>query len=319
MKAASLFPLLRAHILVLVAATLAIGGCASGPPAPVVERAATAKKPPVRHRVAAGDQRPETYVVQKGDTLYGIAFDHGLDYKELADWNGIGSPYVIRVGQQLKLVEPQQGVVIRPLRPVGAIEAQVAQNDASPVKTEPKATRPPYSEPAMEKASVAPAGGVATAKVEPAQSEAPAERKEVPQEQTEGTGSAGDEGGMNWAWPAAGKVIAGFKEGGSAKGLDIAGKSGQPVYAAAAGKVVYSGSGLRGYGKLVIIKHNKTYLSAYAHNSQILVKEGQTVAKGQKIAEMGNSDADQVKLHFEIRRLGKPVDPMKYLPSDRAS
>ena len=114
--------------------------------------------------------------------------------------------------------------------------------------------------------------------------------------------------------PTMGKIIADFSEAANKKGIDIAGKLGQPVTASAPGKVVYSGSGLRGYGKLVIIKHNKTYLSAYAHNDQVLVKEGQSVARGQKIAEMGNSDAEQVKLHFEVRRFGKPVDPAKYLP-----
>ena len=105
-----------------------------------------------------------------------------------------------------------------------------------------------------------------------------------------------------------------FSEATSLKGIDIAGAAGQPVTAGAAGKVVYAGTGLRGYGKLIIVKHNDTYLSAYAHNREILVKEGQQVAKGQKIAEMGNTDADQVKLHFEIRRQGKPVDPLRYLP-----
>jgi lipoprotein NlpD len=114
--------------------------------------------------------------------------------------------------------------------------------------------------------------------------------------------------------PTSGKLIAGFSETENRKGVDIVGQRGQVVVASASGKVVYSGSGLRGYGKLIIIKHNKTFLSAYAHNDQILVKEGQSVRKGQKIAEMGNSDADQVKLHFEIRKLGKPVDPAKYLP-----
>lgn len=115
-------------------------------------------------------------------------------------------------------------------------------------------------------------------------------------------------------WPATGKVIAGFSDSANLKGIDIAGKSGQPVVASAAGRVVYAGTGLRGYGKLIIVKHNSTYLSAYAHNRDILVKEGQQVGKGQKISEMGDTDADQVKLHFEIRRLGKPVDPVKYLP-----
>jgi lipoprotein NlpD len=117
-----------------------------------------------------------------------------------------------------------------------------------------------------------------------------------------------------WTWPAAGKVLTPFNDS-SSKGVDIAGKAGDPVLAAAEGKVVYSGTGLRGYGQLVIVKHNATYLTAYAHNSKILVKEGQTVTRGQKIAEMGSSDADQVKLHFEVRKQGKPVDPLKHLPS----
>ena len=123
-----------------------------------------------------------------------------------------------------------------------------------------------------------------------------------------------DDDKIDWTWPASGKVIAGFSENANLKGIDIAGKAGQPVLASAAGKVVYAGSGLRGYGKLVIIKHNQTYLSAYAHNSNLLVKEGQNVVRGQKIAEIGNTDSSQAKLHFEIRRLGKPVDPLKFLP-----
>jgi len=123
-----------------------------------------------------------------------------------------------------------------------------------------------------------------------------------------------DDNKIEWVWPASGKVIAGFSDSANLKGIDIAGKSGQPVVASAAGRVVYAGTGLRGYGKLIIVKHNSTYLSAYAHNRDILVKEGQQVGKGQKISEMGDTDADQVKLHFEIRRLGKPVDPAKYLP-----
>jgi lipoprotein NlpD len=126
--------------------------------------------------------------------------------------------------------------------------------------------------------------------------------------------AAADPDALSWVWPASGKVITGFSDSANLKGIDIAGKAGQPVVASAAGKVVYAGSGLRGYGKLVIVKHNATFLSAYAHNQEILVKEGQQVAKGQKIAEMGSTDSDQVKLHFEIRQRGKPVDPLRYLP-----
>jgi lipoprotein NlpD len=123
-----------------------------------------------------------------------------------------------------------------------------------------------------------------------------------------------DDDSLGWIWPASGKVVAGFSESANLKGIDIAGKPGQPIVASAAGRVVYAGTGLRGYGKLIIVKHNNTFLSAYAHNREIEVKEGQQVAKGQKIAEMGDTDADQVMLHFEIRRLGKPVDPTKLLP-----
>jgi lipoprotein NlpD len=126
--------------------------------------------------------------------------------------------------------------------------------------------------------------------------------------------SPGDDEGLDWVWPAKGKLVAQFSENANLKGIDIAGSAGDAVVASAPGRVVYAGSGLRGYGKLVIIKHNATYLTAYAHNRDILVKEGQSVTRGQKIAEMGNSDADRVKLHFEIRRLGKPMDPLRFLP-----
>jgi lipoprotein NlpD len=126
--------------------------------------------------------------------------------------------------------------------------------------------------------------------------------------------SPGDDEGLDWVWPAKGRLVAQFSENASLKGIDIAGTSGDAVVASAPGRVVYAGSGLRGYGKLVIIKHNATYLTAYAHNRDILVKEGQTVTRGQKIAEMGSTDADRVKLHFEIRRLGKPMDPLRFLP-----
>jgi lipoprotein NlpD len=181
------------------------------------------------------------------------------------------------------LAQMQQGNAAAPPAPPPAAPPIVAPSAGAPPATAPSAT---------------PAGTVAAA---PARVESP----RVPEI---------DGGNIDWAWPAAGKVISGFSETANLKGIDIAGKSGQPVLASGPGKVVYAGNGLRGYGKLIIIKHNNTFLSAYAHNREILVKEGQQVARGQKIAEMGDSDADQVKLHFEIRRLGKPVDPAKFLP-----
>ena len=314
-------------------------GCMTGRPAPVSERApqpsaAPAAKPaqapataPASAPVAGApetDPRPEFYTVKKGDTLYLIALDHGLDYKELAEWNGIENPNVIRIGQQLRLRAPASTVVTAPLktppkvegRPVSGAAPAVAANEA--VKSQPKAVKVPYSDQALAQLSgqaqppskpavapsVIPPVVPPVAKADPAPEEKPA-------------ASAEDDEKVAWGWPASGKVLTTFNESTNLKGIGIAGKLGQPVIASAPGKVLYSGDGIRGYGKLVIIKHNKVYISVYAHNQLLLVKEGQSVVKGQKIADMGASDADQVKLHFEIRRFGKPIDPLKLLPGDR--
>jgi lipoprotein NlpD len=189
-------------------------------------------------------------------------------------------------------------------------------------KRAPKGGKLPYSPEnlASLKAQTVAPDPLVTAPAVPAVSVAPAARPETPVAPPSAVVSptAAPAGDIDWAWPAAGKLLAGFSEGGAGqeanKGIDIAGRLGDPVLAAAPGKVVYVGSGLRGYGNLVIVRHNAQFLSAYAHNSRILVKEGQTVARGQKIAELGNSDADQPKLHFEVRQQGKPVDPLKFLP-----
>ena len=207
------------------------------------------------------------------------------------------------------------------------------------LKREPKAGKEPYSDQALARAqavaqqkpvepvvvAMVPAKVEAKPEVKPEakpevkppvvpESKPEARSESKPQAQPEpAVGDAAGNDEIVWIWPAGGKLIGTFSEGGN-KGVDIAGRAGDPVLAASGGKVVYSGSGLRGYGKLVIVKHNSNYLTAYAHNQNILVKEGQSVSKGQKIAEMGNSDADQVKLHFEVRRQGKPVDPLKHLP-----
>lgn len=315
-----------------------LAGCASTTQhAPVVDRvvtpgaAVTPKKNPLRP-LRTPDTRPQSYTVQKGDTLYGISFEYGFDYREVAEWNGIEPPYIIRPGQQIRFAQAGQAasgagaaqVVVTPLKGLATAEAKPTLSDSG-VKSEPKALKTPYSEQALQVEAktppkVLPPAPVAPPPVPPASVEKVAvEKAPVKAVEEKKEGSPDDEEKIDWGWPSHGKLVGEFSDGGSAKGIEIAGKNGQPVVASAAGKVVYSGSGLRGYGKLIIIKHNKTYLSAYAHNSQILVKEGQVVTKGQKIAEMGDSDADRVKLHFEIRRFGKPVDPMKYLSGDGAA
>jgi lipoprotein NlpD len=273
------------------------------------------------------EARPDSYTVKPGDTLYSIALENGLDYRELALWNGLDNPGAIRVGMQLRLTAPpgsiaaapSGGAVAAPLKtPGGTVEARpigsgpAAASPASPgasasgsIVSEPKGVRLLYSEQALAQLS----------RVEPA----PAARVEPPRAETRPdakpeSGEARSPDEVDWAWPVKGKVIGTFNDA-SSKGIAIAGKLGQPVVASAPGRVIFSGTGIRGFGKLIVIKHNNTYLSVYAHNSELSVKEGQSVAKGQKIAEMGNTDADQVKLHFEIRRFGKPVDPMKLLPN----
>ena len=265
------------------------------------------------------DPRPDFYTVKKGDTLYTIALDNGLDYKELAEWNNLANPNVIYVGQQLRLRAQGSGVVTAPLRTVPAVEGKSVTGSSPPnvanvsggdsnLKSQPKAVKVPYSDQALAQLSGQPQ----------AKPSAPAViAKAEPRPEEKAAASEDDDEKVEWGWPVGGKLLSTYNETTNLKGIGISGKLGQPVIASAPGKVLYSGDGIRGYGKLVIIKHNKVYLSVYAHNSQLLVKEGQNVLKGQKIAEMGNSDTDQIKLHFEIRRFGRPVDPIKLLPSER--
>ncbi len=219
---------------------------------------------------------PNEYKVKKGDTLYSIAWRYNLDHKELARWNAIRPPYTIYPGQRLKM------------NPVVIADSGPAKPRAAPAP-KPRGT-----------------GNTTTAARSASQKPPPPKRSAAqpasPQK-------------MGWVWPTDGKVIRGFSSNASGKkGIDISGRPGQPVKATSAGKVVYSGSGLLGYGRLIIINHNKNYLSAYAHNRKLLVKEGEYVRSGQQIAELGSSGTDKPMLHFEIRRDGRPVDPLKYLP-----
>lgn len=325
---------------------LLLTACETNPPAPVIERAPqTPKEKPTEAKTAdtkpidtkaAGskDWRPDSHIVKKGDTLFGIGLEYGLDYKEIAAANNIAPPYPIKIGQKIDLssfkTKPaaaieetsatEDGVVITPMKTEPVVmgdkpvaETRPAPSAVTPVLTEPKAVREPYSLEALNRATPSPIA-VKPAETKPTETK-PAEAKPAetkPADTKPDSVSPADDESITWTWPTQGKVAAGFNEA-SNKGIDIAGTTGQAILAASSGKVIYTGSDLRGYGKLVIVKHNKTYLSVYAHNSKIVAKEGQIVTAGQKIAEMGNTDSSTVKLHFEIRRLGKSVDPAKYL------
>lgn len=224
-----------------------------------------------------GQKRPVVYhTVQAGDTLYSISWRYGYDYREVAAWNRIKPPYRIYPGQRLLIVPPFRDG--EPSTPAQASATATTGKTKPPTGTDDEET--------------------------PAPSRRRSTKPESPLQQ----------GPVPWQWPTAGKVIRGFAASDGKKGIDISGQLGQPVYAASAGEVVYSGSGLVGYNNLIIIKHNDTYLSAYAHNRRLLVKEGERVKAGQTIAEMGQSSKDGAILHFEIRQEGKPIDPLRHLP-----
>ena len=286
----------------MLASMLVVAGCASpNGPVPVEDRGIMARGngsttplapglPPIT-TYASGKPlpgienygKPGYYAVRPGDTIRRIANETGQTWQNIARWNNLDNPDLIEVGQVLRVIAP------------GATAVATA-----PATVEPNGvvTRPVAPQPTVTPSSPTAPMAAASAPAKPA---------------TPPAAASGDED-LGWIWPAHGTLIAGFDEAKN-KGLDISGKAGDSVLAAADGRVVYAGAGLRGYGNLIILKHNNTYLTAYAHNQALLVKEDQSVQKGQKIAEMGNSDADRVKLHFEIRRQGKPVDPARYLPS----
>ena len=301
--------------LILCSVTLAaiLSGCGTtGVQAPVVERHPSSGSSAASE---ARDRDPALYTVKRGDTLLRIALEHGQNYRDLVAWNNITDPNDIKVDQVLRVLPPtgdtggaQTSAIVMPT----VTEVRPAA-PAVPKKSGPRGEKRPYSDATLaelrsdagvvEAQPAAPVAAPARPAVAPAAAPAVAAA----------AAATGDEK-LSWMWPSEGKVIGTFDEGKN-KGVDIAGKAGQQVVAAGAGKVMYAGSGIRGYGNLVIVKHSNSLLSAYAHNRSILVKEGQSVNKGQAIAEMGDSDADRVKLHFEIRQQGKPVDPSKFLPN----
>lgn len=272
------------------------GTSSSSAPSPSAQTGIVAGTPVKPLPGAENAGKPGYYTVKPGDTLIRIGLESGQSWKDIARWNNLDNANLIEVGQVLRVVPPvaasqavasDNGVVTRPVTSSNVTPAAPSAA-AAPAASAVKPSTPAASGPV-----------VAVAPVTPATPAAPA-------------ATAEDE--MAFIWPASGSLIAGFDEARN-KGYDISGKAGDPVLAAADGRVVYAGAGLRGYGNLVILKHNNTFLTAYAHNQALLVKEDQAVRKGQKIAEMGSTDADRVKLHFEIRRQGKPVDPSRYLPS----
>lgn len=227
--------------------------------------------------------KPGYYTVKPGDTLIRIGLDNGQSWKDLVRWNEIQNPNIIEVGQVLRVLPPGVDPNAATTRPVNTARVDARPLDAKPLP-----------------GAASGASGVNGAAPLPPPVASP-------------SAATRDDDEVTWSWPAAGAVIAPFDDR-KVKGLSIGGKAGDPVLAAADGRVVYAGSGLRGYGNLIILKHNATYLTAYAHNQALLVKEDQSVKRGQKIAEMGSTDSDAVKLHFEIRKLGNPIDPAKLLP-----
>ena len=300
---------LRNSALGLIA--LGLSACSSTGSAPVTHRTTGQAGTPssVAKSAAARPRTPQItpsstgwHTVQRGDTLYAIAFANSLDHRDVARWNQVESVDLIRVGQVLRLAPPPDGVEIQPLDDDPRPNARPLA-EPTLLRT-PQAVLLPYSD-----ANWAQVSSAATAAVKPSPPAA-AQPVAVAPPATPPTPIATV---SNWLWPTEGTLAGRFGAAGG-KGIDIVGARNTPVIAAASGKVVYSGSGLRGYGKLLIVKHAGEFLSAYAHNENILVKEGDSVTAGQKIALMGDSDSDRVELHFEIRRYGKPLDPLVYLP-----
>ena len=275
---------------VVMGGLVVTAGCSSrqlNQPAPVEDRArAAAEMKPLPGAENAG--KPGYYTVRPGDTLYRIALEAGQAPRDVQAWNNLSNPNLIEVGQVLR-VAPQVGTTGAP----GSAAVTTA-----PV-TAPGVVARPLNPPAPGATTPVPATGAGPVAAAP-----------VPAPVPEPSAGADE---VNFVWPAQGAVVSNFDESKN-KGVSIAGKVGDPVLAAADGRVVYAGAGLRGYGNLIILKHNNTYLTAYAHNQALLVREDQTVKQGQRIAEMGSSDSDRVKLHFEVRRQGKPVDPLAHLP-----
>ncbi len=295
---------MRLHQLICGVLVLGVlAGCSMRPRAVVTEEATSRPRPAQSVHTSPASVRE--HVVARGDTLYGIAFRNALDYRDLARWNGIAAPYTIYPGQRLRLA-------------AAATSTTTASNAAPPGRTSAPASQPVPVTSSSTATAPATSAAVAAPAPAPAVATTPATTPTISPATTPmvATGGSRSVEGIAWRWPASGQVISRFVAGEPTKqGIGIAGNAGQAVVAVADGEVVYSGSGLIGYGELVIVRHSDAFLSAYGHNRKRLVNEGQKVKAGQQIAEMGRSGASRDMLHFEIRRNGKPVDPLPFLPA----
>lgn len=244
----------------------------------------TGLAPVTKHGQSKNSRVASFHKVKRGETLYSIAFQHGKDYRKLARLNGIRKPYTIFVGQKLNLKSTKK--------------RRISQTkSAKKTQVRKKTSKSTINKPSNKLKK---------------------NKKSTKKAKKKSSNKGYVKGRIRWQWPTKGLIINKFsKKSATKKGVDIAGRLGQAVKASAPGKIVYSGSGLRGYGRLIIVQHNERFLSAYAHNRKLLVKEGQQVKQGQRIAEMGKSGTDRVKLHFEIRSDGNPIDPLRYLPKRR--
>jgi len=317
---------LRQHgmrALALIALAAMLGACGvrhkttvTRTPAPPATQRAPAPQPPAS-APASSANTVRTHTVVSGDTLYQIAKRYGVDFRDIARWNGISEPYTIYPGRKLRLEAPTTTATTATRPPTqastnSAVASSPATVPANPTKpaVQPEVARPSAAVSTPTTASTSTSGAAAsTAGTTPITKTT---ATEPPLIASSGSKNAD---GLAWRWPTNGHVVATFAAGDQTRqGIGIAGNSGQPVLAAADGEVVYSGSGLIGYGELVILKHNAVYVSVYGHNRKRLVSEGDKVRAGQPIAEMGRSGATRDMLHFEIRKNGKPVDPMGFLP-----
>jgi len=332
----------------LVAAAVVLAGCDLTRSSVVVTRSPGSTYTPTHAATPSPAPPGGSYKVMKGDTLYSIAFRNKVDFRDLASWNGIAVPYTIWPGQDLRLSPPGHDTKAAPSHAAAPVVAAVPPpSNPPPVAGAPHNVPPPAqpTQPAFQhvtEAEAAPPSVPAPATTtntpvvvagKPAESVVPvptpvatpgapaapvaAAPVENPPASTPivASGASRNAGGITWRWPADGSMLKKFSSGDAIPGIEIGGKAGDPVRAAADGVVVYSGNGLVGYGELVIIKHSDSFLSAYGHNRKRLVKEGEKVKAGQTVAEMGSSGATRDELQFQIRRDGNPVDPLQYLPS----